>query len=41
MQRQNIQSIAMGMGQEAADREIEETFDDADEVKRNNELYFN
>ena len=29
------------MGQEAADREIEETFDDADEVKKNNEMYFN
>ena len=31
----------MGMGQEAADREIEETFDDADEVKKNNDMYFN
>lgn len=29
------------MGQEAADREIEEAFEDAEEVKKNNEYYFN
>lgn len=28
------------MGQDAAEREIEEAFDDADEVKKNNEHYF-
>ena len=38
--RQNIQSIAQGMGKDAAEREIEESFDDAYEVKKNNDYYF-
>ena len=29
------------MGQEFADQEIEDMFDDAADIKRNNEMYFN
>lgn len=36
----NLSSLKLGMGTEAALRQIDDEFDDADEIKQNQEYYF-